>query len=975
MRNSKKLIAVIMTVALLASMMVPALAASYQTEADRLTNAGLMNGTPGTGLDTPLTRAQGITFTVRAMGAEAAAAAMTAGAIAIQTAKLTDFAAVPGWATNFAAYAMANGITNGNRINTGGLVTFSAADPLSGKQFITMMLRALGYTGITLDNCLDKALASGMLTATAAISFGMKAQLTRDDAAYIIYNTVNNGNVALAGGVTVGAVKLVNALVAMGSLTTTAGLNFSNYIAPTPVAPIPVTVGTVSTSNLVEILVTFNTAVDADAAADETNYDVEGDSVVVISSAAVQADGKSVLLTLDVSGANVALVNDGDYTLTVSSDVAAIETSVDFAAVDSAVPVLQSIKLTGPDSFDLTFSEPIDSDSVGAMVIEVADGVYSGTATGDDSAVVSVAMGVSSLTAGNYSVKVSGAMDFAGYTAVTKTLVLAYVVDTTPPTATITSADQTEVVITFNEKVEDADGNPLDATFFWHSNKLYVPDTVAIDGSAYTLTFTSSPLPEGVVRIVVDYNGTDDDVAIQDLWGNALTGDLVFTSTVIADLTKPTVKSVTVDSEDTIIATFSEGVVEATAEDEDNYVIKQAGVVVTTDFVATYNADDYTATLVFDDVLDGAYTISFADITDDSINTNTIVPVTMAFTVKDVTGMDLTAITAEGIDGTTTDTIIVRFPDDVGTVGTYSVLNKANYQVRLAGGTLADLDSSDTVVLFGTDAVKITIADETTIITDADILVGRVADSNGNNSSLLSSPIIAVSVSTAPTITGVVMATYKTLEVTFNGVLNSAPVSGFTVKDTTEAAGNPAGVVLSKNDDGFTVATLTLKTPQQLSSDAKTDFTDGTIKVGVVAGKLKADTGMYVVAVDVVAAGVAASDGIAPAFDTMAVQTLDNVFVINVTEGVTATNNALAATDLVIKDNDGTQLVAGVDFTVVVAGTTITVTFIGADYTGYIGDLTFDTIAAPLYIYDATGEGDKLAANGDALEITAIDVP
>src|SRR5450756_2594752 len=52
MRNSKKLIAVILTVVLLASMMVPALAVTYQAEADKLTNAGLMNGTPGTGLDT-----------------------------------------------------------------------------------------------------------------------------------------------------------------------------------------------------------------------------------------------------------------------------------------------------------------------------------------------------------------------------------------------------------------------------------------------------------------------------------------------------------------------------------------------------------------------------------------------------------------------------------------------------------------------------------------------------------------------------------------------------------------------------------------------------------------------------------------------------------------------------------------------------------------------------------------------------------
>ena len=99
MRKTKKLIAVIMTVAMLASMMVPALAATSQVEADALLAAGLMRGTgAGLELDATLNRIQGITFTVRAHGAEAAALAMSEEDIDAALANVQDVGAIASWA-------------------------------------------------------------------------------------------------------------------------------------------------------------------------------------------------------------------------------------------------------------------------------------------------------------------------------------------------------------------------------------------------------------------------------------------------------------------------------------------------------------------------------------------------------------------------------------------------------------------------------------------------------------------------------------------------------------------------------------------------------------------------------------------------------------------------------------------------------------------------------------------------------------
>ena len=80
MRNLKKLFAVILTVAMIASLMVPALAATQNTEkALKLQAINVMAGTvDDLKLDEDLTRIQALTFAIRAAGKDAEALALTA---------------------------------------------------------------------------------------------------------------------------------------------------------------------------------------------------------------------------------------------------------------------------------------------------------------------------------------------------------------------------------------------------------------------------------------------------------------------------------------------------------------------------------------------------------------------------------------------------------------------------------------------------------------------------------------------------------------------------------------------------------------------------------------------------------------------------------------------------------------------------------------------------------------------------------
>jgi len=101
--------------------------------ADALNELGMFLGT-GTSyeLDNKLNRVQGITLLVRLMGMEAAALSGT---------YETPFTDVPDWAAGYVGYAYENGITNGT-----GAHTFGSDDTITDYMFLTLVLRALGYT-------------------------------------------------------------------------------------------------------------------------------------------------------------------------------------------------------------------------------------------------------------------------------------------------------------------------------------------------------------------------------------------------------------------------------------------------------------------------------------------------------------------------------------------------------------------------------------------------------------------------------------------------------------------------------------------------------------------------------------------------------------------------------------------------------------------------------------------------------------
>ncbi len=183
MKNLKKVLSVLLVVAVLATAMVPAFAAetfTYETQAKALYDIGLFKGTSPTeyvpDLGGDLVREQGIAMIVRLLGKADAAAALTAADQDAALAAFADAKDVEPTLKAAVAYAVKNDLVKGDGKNV---------DPkgkMPGKDFATILLRNLGYEVTAADY--DKACATlvekGGLTAAEAVKFSEK-NLIRDD--------------------------------------------------------------------------------------------------------------------------------------------------------------------------------------------------------------------------------------------------------------------------------------------------------------------------------------------------------------------------------------------------------------------------------------------------------------------------------------------------------------------------------------------------------------------------------------------------------------------------------------------------------------------------------------------------------------------------------------------------------------------------------------------------------------------------
>ena len=144
----------------------PSSSVDYNALADALFDMGLFQGSgtaygSGYDLENPTTRIMGVVMFLRLIGEEQAALSSTA---------VNPFVDTPDWCDRYVAYAFEKGYTNGVGEDASGKLYFAPDRPISADEYVTLLLRALGYSDsgaapdFTWDTAVSKAVSWGVLT-------------------------------------------------------------------------------------------------------------------------------------------------------------------------------------------------------------------------------------------------------------------------------------------------------------------------------------------------------------------------------------------------------------------------------------------------------------------------------------------------------------------------------------------------------------------------------------------------------------------------------------------------------------------------------------------------------------------------------------------------------------------------------------------------------------------------------------------
>lgn len=565
-------------------------------------------------------------------------------------------------------------------------------------------------------------------------------------------------------------------------------------------------VESVTATNLKEVVVKFNTAVDK-STVKAANFALAYGSSDVAASAYL-ADENTVVVEADN-----ALINGGEYSLTVdkvksTQGVDVVKETIKFTVRDVALPEVKEIKVTGPKSFLLVFSEPIAS--AGSVEVKTGlslHGVNPNFAISGNEVEVEL---YTALTEGTtYTVTVKDFKDFAGYNNAFASLSLAYAKDTTSPTAEVASADPEKVVLKFNKPVSG-----LKASAFYHTFSAWAPQEIldadgnAIDSTKYyssvTVVFYKKDdngkwqgfqLPEG--KVTFGFNAT----GVQDKWGNAYGGPATFEVTVSADRTAPTATIEVVDDLN-LKVTFNKNVL----FNEDNIAILDSDGKEVTGTTVTGGPKVFN--VKFDKSLNGkTVVVNIKNVKDTTIGQNTLVSYTETVVIGDKTGPTVNSVLFRYVENGD-KAIYVFYSEPVSE----TALTKGNYFFKGADEKLVTVSGTPTfyqnnkivrIPLTASDKDK--YIDGTGAFT-AKLVVINVKDVAGNTLiSFEPYPIDKIETA-APKVTDVVATDVYSVDVVFDQYLTRIDYKAFTVNGQ-----EPAGYSISTDENGNTVVTLVPK--------------------------------------------------------------------------------------------------------------------------------------------------------------------
>lgn len=176
MKIFSKIILIVLVVSI---MLVTPVYADNTVKANTLYELGLFKGTDsGYELDKTLTREQAVTILVRLLGEEE-------NVLSAEFDEVFTDVDSSRWSYPYIMYCYENNITKGT-----GEDTFSPEDEVTAEQFVTLVMRLMGYEDTEPSNALTESVYIGMLNTQVVRELDKSANFLRDDMVYVVYRSL-----------------------------------------------------------------------------------------------------------------------------------------------------------------------------------------------------------------------------------------------------------------------------------------------------------------------------------------------------------------------------------------------------------------------------------------------------------------------------------------------------------------------------------------------------------------------------------------------------------------------------------------------------------------------------------------------------------------------------------------------------------------------------------------------------------------
>ncbi|MGI6450106.1 MAG: cell wall-binding repeat-containing protein [Desulfitobacteriia bacterium] len=601
--------------------------------------------------------------------------------------------------------------------------------------------------------------------------------------------------------------------------------------------------------NLKQIEVKFNKEVNEVSAETASKYELDDQALDATNlKIDLQADKSTVLITL---GNGDVLQNGSTYKFSIDSILgangdssAAFNTTVKYT--DTTVPYITEVKVLESKKLRVVFNEPVADMGAGlnspattlnTALFEVEGGVHPVTSAVAKLNLKAVDLEISTpLQQGQHEVTfkpssdAADLQDFAGYAPVKHSKIFTMTDDTTAPTVSVISADETEVRLQFSESVKNVDKSNVRFRHTYNST-LSGNETTgnlaasAVDGTnnkEWIINFTKAKvMPTGTVNLYIGYISSTGD-KIEDNFGNVF-APVTLTLNVVQDKEAPVVESVNfVDSTHVDVA-FNENVVGA--DIATNYTLKNSSgtkvnVISSTKQTGTNVYRLQTATMT-----GGTYSLTIANIKDDSLTENLMASTTKTFNTSDKVAPKVDrAVIYDG-----NKKIRVYFSEAMSDDG---LTVRENYSFKIGGAAATNLPDGAVVNKIDNKTIEIVLKSAVGGLDstgDKLVVAGSLKDLAGNRiSAALTAEYNIITDAEADLLKVVANSVKATapnkIEFKVNMLLSNYDAAKITL-GANLGGGNPAGVAIV-NDVLTGRATVTLTLAQDAVDTSFTTATD-----------------------------------------------------------------------------------------------------------------------------------------------------